>query len=305
MDGERLTMEDPVKMAFRPEVILLRLSAIVPLKTIKASIKALHKYQQVLASVRELGIIEPLIVFPQDGRPGTYVLLDGHLRVEILKELGVGEVRCLIATDDEAYTYNKMVNEIATVQEHFMILRAIKAGVSEERIAKALHVNVRTIEQRRDLLEGICPEAIELLRNRRVPIKVFKLIKKMKPIRQTEVAELLIAANNYTVAYVRALLVATSQELLLDHAKAKSVNGLTVEQMARMEKEMEGVQRDLKMIEASHGNDVLHLVLAAGYFQKLFDNAKVARYLAQHHRDIFEQLQKIVETASMDNQINV
>ena len=92
----------------------------------KPAIKESQKYRQISASVREVGIIEPLVVVPQNGKTGRYLLLDGHMRLAALKELGHAEVRCLIATDDEAYTYNKRINRLATVQEHFMILKAIK-----------------------------------------------------------------------------------------------------------------------------------------------------------------------------------
>lgn len=37
-------------------------------------------------------------------KPGTgYLLLDGHLRLEIIKTMSWSEVRCIIARDDEAY----------------------------------------------------------------------------------------------------------------------------------------------------------------------------------------------------------
>ena len=50
---------------------------------------------------------------------------------------------CLVSTDDEAFTYNKRVNRIAIIQEHRMILKAIERGVPEERIAKALNIDVK------------------------------------------------------------------------------------------------------------------------------------------------------------------
>src|SRR3546814_12071605 len=64
-----------------------------------------------------------------------YSLLDGHLRVEVLKDLGITEVECLVAADDDTYTYNKRINRLAPIQEHRMIQRAIDRGVprSEER----------------------------------------------------------------------------------------------------------------------------------------------------------------------------
>jgi len=68
------------------------------------------------------------------------------------------DVTCLVSTDDEAFTYNKRVNRIAIIQEHRMILKAVERGVPEERIAKALNVDVRSIVLKRRLLDGICAE---------------------------------------------------------------------------------------------------------------------------------------------------
>jgi len=45
-----------------------------------------------------------------------------------------------------------------------MILKAIENGVSEERIAKSLNVDVASIRRRWKLPDGICAEAAELLK---------------------------------------------------------------------------------------------------------------------------------------------
>jgi hypothetical protein len=63
------------------------------------------------------------------------MLLDGHVRIEVLKDLGIEHVECLVSTDDEAFTYNKRISRLAPIQEHRMILKAIERGVSEEKIA--------------------------------------------------------------------------------------------------------------------------------------------------------------------------
>lgn len=70
-----------------------------------------------------------------------------------LRDRGVTEVACLISTDDEAFTYNNRVNSIAIIQEHKMILKAIENGVSEERIAKSLNVDVASIRRRWNTIE--------------------------------------------------------------------------------------------------------------------------------------------------------
>lgn len=182
-----------------------------------------------------------------------------------------------------------------------MILKAIRHGVSEERIAKVLKVDVAIIRQKRDLLNGICKEAIEILKNKHVSLGAFAFLRKLKPMRQIEVADLLVATGNFSVPYAKALLAATRSDMLVDPDKHKVVEGLTPEQVAKMEKEMEVLQRDLGLIEESHGNQVLNLVLARGYLAKLLGNARVERYLGQHHADIFRELQSVSESSSLEN----
>ncbi len=292
-------MTDRVPIAFDPQGIVLPIASILPLKQIKSSIRSTQKYQQVLASVQEVGIIEPLVVFPQKNE--TYLLLDGHVRLEVLKQIGETRARCLIATDDEAYTYNKRVNRMATIQEHLMILKATRHGVSEERIAKVLKVDVASIRRKRDLLNGICKEAADILKDKQVSVGVFSVLKKMKPMRQIEAAELLTTTTNYSVPYVKALLAATRPEMLVDPAKHKLTETLSPEQVSKMEKEMEDLQRELKTIEESHGNQVLNLVLASGYVTKLLGNPRITRYLDQHHADIFHQFQLLSESSSLEH----
>ena len=260
-------MAKQVSVAFDPQGMILPVASILPLRQVKSTMRATEKYQQVLTSVREVGIIEPLVVFPQND--GKYLLLDGHIRLEVLKQIAETQAPCLIATDDETYTYNKRVNRMAIIQEHTMILKAIRSGVSEERIATVLRVDTARIREKRDLLNGICKEAVELLKNRHVSFGVFGVLKKMKPMRQIEVAELLLASTNYSVPYAKALLAATHPEMLVDAGKQKAIEGLSPDQIAKMEQEMEGLQRELSVIEESHGNQVLNLVLARGYVAKI------------------------------------
>jgi ParB-like chromosome segregation protein Spo0J len=293
-------MAKQVPIAFSTQGMILPLTSILPLKQVKPSIKSSQKYLQVLSSVREVGIIEPLIVFPQAGKSEIYLLLDGHIRLEVLRHIGETYARCLISTDDEAYTYNRRVNRMATIQEHAMILKATRSGVSEERIAKVLKMDVASIRQKRDLLNGICKEAAEILKNRHVSLGVFSFLRKLKAMRQIEVAELLVATGNYSVPYAKALVAATHPDLLVEPDKHKVVEGLTLEQVTKMEKEMEALQRDLKFVEESHGNQVLNLVLARGYLAKLFGNARIVRYLGQHHPDVFHELQTASEAPSLE-----
>lgn len=292
-------MSDRVQLACQPEVVEIELARLLPMRLLDAGLPKTVKYKCIEASIRELGLIEPLVVFPQPVADGNYMLLDGHVRFTILKSLGVTSARCLISTDDEGFTYNHKVNRLSPIQEHFMILRAIKNGVSEERIAKALNVDVHSIRQKRDMLDGICPEAVELLRDKTPTGNAFRDLRKVKPMRQIEIAEIMCAAGKFSVAYVKCLVAASPADTLVNPECGKDVRGLSPEEVFRMEHEMESLGREFKLIEESHGKNVLNLVLVVGYLRKLLDNPRVNRHLAQHHPEILTEFQKLVEARNL------
>ena len=294
-------MDRRVKLACKSQMITLQVSEILPVKTITAEMKRSIKYHCIVASVRELGIIEPLVVYPDNGNAENYVLLDGHIRLEALKDLGQDTIECLIAMDDEAFTYNHKVNRLSAIQEHFMIISAIKHGVSEERIAKSLNVDVVNIRRKRDMLNGICREAVELLKNKRTATGALREMKKVKAMRQIEMAELMIASQNFSVAYAKCLYAATPTAQLVEADKPKEVGGLSAKEMGRMERELESLGQDFKLIEETHGRNVLNLVLVVSYLKKLLDNAGIVRYLSRNYSEILTEFQKVTESKSLAN----
>ena len=155
-----------VAAAFECDLSRITLDLIAPLYVVSQQTKDTMKFKRIASSIREIGLVEPIVVSRDHKDPTTYTLLDGHLRLEVLKDQGATDTRCIISTDDEAYTYNKRINRLATIQEHKMILRALSLGASEERLAKALNVNIRTLQEKKRLLDGICPEAAVLLRDK-------------------------------------------------------------------------------------------------------------------------------------------
>lgn len=292
-----------IRSGFEEALLTVKMDQIIFLKAINAATRKSKKYLQIRASIEEVGIIEPPAVHEDRNLKGKYILLDGHLRVDILKELQVEEVTCLLSRDDEPFTYNKHINRIATIQEHHMILRAIERGVSEQRLASALNVDLRSIYQKRDLLLGICPEAVELLKDKVIAPKTFRPLKAMKPVRQVEVARLMNDSGVYTHSYVLALLAATPQDLLLHPQKPKRIQGLDSEKMARMEAEMEGLQKDFQLIEDNYAVDVMSLTFAKGYLAALLGNARVVKYLAGNQPDILREFERITETTSLNQHI--
>ena len=289
-----------VAIGFELAPLSLPVDKILPSRKTPVGMATSKKFMQIRSSIQEIGLIEPLSVGPVDRKTGQHVLLDGHIRLIALQELNHSEVPCLVATDDESYTYNSRINRLSTIQEHYMIRRAIQRGVTPERLARALSVDTRTIERKAALLEGVCPEAVELLKDRQFATDISRTLRKMKPTRQVECVELMVSANTITVAYVEAMLVATPAAMLVDGKKPAKLTGLNQEQMAKMEREMSNLQGQYRSVEQTYGQDVLNLVLTKGYLAKLLANKAVLRYLRQRQPEVLTEFEAIVQTVSLD-----
>ena len=296
-------MRDPVKLAFNTQVVRLELDKIMPIKKIDQALKKSKKYKQIESSIREIGVVEHLIVHADTRLPGKYMLLDGHIRLEILKDIGKKETDCIIAGDDEAFTYNHKVNRLSAIQEHFMIMKALEKGVSEDRIAKTLNLNIENVRRRCNILKNIAPEVVNLLKQKNITPNALRVLKKMNPIRQIEAAELMIAANNYTVAYAKALLAATPKDQVAEQYRNKRQEGISAEEVAKMEKETESLSKDIKQVAESYGKDSLNLVLACGYLSRLLGNTRIVKYLSGNQPDMLAEFQSIIEATSLSQNI--
>lgn len=286
-----------IYLAFDRYFLTIPVASIVPLKTLPDGARASRSYAQVLSSIKTIGLIEAPVVMADPKNAGVWYLLDGHLRLEALKELGIAEVECLLAADDDTYTYNKRVNRIPPIQEHRMIARAMDRGVSSTDIAAALNLQVESVLRRFRLLEGISPEAAEMLKDTPCSMKVFDILRQMTSVRQIEAADLMIGQNNFTVMFARALRAATSENQLATAKKGKGGGKPTPsgQQIARMERELAALQTQVKSVEETYGIDNLHLTVARGYIAKLLANNRVVRWLATHQQDYLGEFQKIAE----------
>lgn len=289
---------NPVQPGFELETIIVPIDALLPTRALRKTLKASRKFEQIAVSIREVGLVEPPVVARLSEDPARFLLLDGHVRIEILKGLGATEVECLVSTDDEAFTYNRRISRLAAVQEHKMIIKAIERGVPEEKIAKALGINVISVQRKVRMLDGICSEAEGILKDKPCPIAVFEILKRMLPLRQIAAAEFMVHANNYSVSYASAILAGTPQSQLVEADKPKRIKGMTAEGMARMERELARLQEQVTAIQESYGKDHLHLTVTKGYLAKLLGNGRVVRYLVQRWPEFLAEFQVITEMTS-------
>ena len=214
-----------MKIGFEMRKIRLALEDISPMRQIKDLHKGIMRYKKILASIKEVGLVEPLVVYPQKDAPGKYLLKNGHLRYVALKELGQTTADCIIATDDECYTYNARISRLPPIQEHRMIVKAVNDGVSMERVAAALNMPVHVVKASMNLLKGIHEQAADLLKDKNISPPAIRLLKKVNGMRQIEIAEMMVTHNNFFTGYAEALVLGTSKDQMVNPDVPKKKKG--------------------------------------------------------------------------------
>jgi hypothetical protein len=282
-----------MKIGFELRKIRLSLENILPMRLVKAEEKATYRFKAIIGSIPEVGLVEPLVVYPQKDSPGKYMLKNGHLRYFALKDLGKTEADCLIATDDECYTYNARISRLPPIQEHKMIVKAVNNGVSPERLAVVLNMPLRVVQASMNLLKGIHPDAAELLKDKNICPKALRLFRRVNGNRQIEMAEMMVTMNNYVAGYAEAMVLGTPQHQLVNPDEPKKKAGMSPEDIARMESEMESLERDLKAVTDNYTENMFTLQTAQTYIKNLLKNAKVVRYLNANHAEIYSEFETI------------
>ncbi len=288
-----------MKFGFEMRRIRLPLADILPIRQLKDPAANIRRYRTIRASIKEVGLVEPLIVHPLKGSPGKYQLLDGHLRLFALKELGESEADCLVASDDESFTYNVRVSRLNPIAEHKMIMKAVQNGVPPERIAAALNLEVADVTASMTLLDGINAEAADSLKDKPISRNVISLLRKVTGVRQIEIADLMVCANNYSKSYVEAMILGTPKDQLVHPDQPKQKKGMTREEIARLEQEMETVECDLKAVETTYGENNLNFTCARGYIKKLLENPKVVKFLTANYPDLLAEFESIAASETL------
>ncbi len=68
-------------LGFELETYQIPLDQLLPSKKVPDGVMSTRKYKQIVSSINEVGLIEPLSVIQPDRKKPDYLVLDGHLRV--------------------------------------------------------------------------------------------------------------------------------------------------------------------------------------------------------------------------------
>lgn len=290
-----------INYCFHNNAVFFKLDSLMHTKTLPPNYKLSTKYLQIKSSLAEVGMVEPIVIFI-DSEKNHVKIIDGHLRVEALKDLGEKKVKCLISSIYDTFTPNCRVNRITIIQEQRMIKEALNSGIPIEKLSLALNMSVDAIKGKIRVLNGISPEVINIFSNHHVPKATFHILKQMKPMRQIECSVLMINVENFSRNFALSLLHNTPPNLLIGKPENLETDTAGRRKMLdRLEREMAQVHVDTQKLKETYGVNTLKLVIVKTHITSLLNNPKILQWLLKHKPEFLTELNKISSINSLED----
>jgi ParB family transcriptional regulator, chromosome partitioning protein len=245
---------------------------LVPRNERKVSSK--HR-KRVEASLRAVGLLEPLLVFPHGN---NYEILDGCLRYRILLDWGVETVPCIISQNREAFTGNRMVNQLSASQEMRMLRQSL-VELDEKMIANALGIVGISHRLNVGLIKRLEPTVAAAFEAGKINLQCVKELTHVKPERQAEILKLMESCNDYCVTFARGLVLKTPVAKRVKQNGGRSPWNQADEKksaLLRKLQEAEQQQNFYTGLYRQYSTNLLKLVI---YARSLVANARVKEFL--------------------------
>ncbi len=143
----------------------------------------------------------------------------------------------------------------------------------------------------------ICAEAFELFVGQTLPKRTVAALARMTPARQVATARTMVAVDNLSGDFARALLAATPSSERTDDARGRQSHPDCAARLAGMERGLVQMQLEAAELRSHYDDELFHLALAASYVRGWMRNEVVTTWLRSHHPKFTIVLDRLAKAA--------
>ena len=258
------------------DIPLVRL---IPFRKRTAAASAIDKLK---ATIETVGLIEPLIVTPQDDE--NYVLLDGFLRYTVLLDLGVESAPCIIVNTQDGYTCNKQVCSLSKSQESKMLQAALSV-IDERRIAAVFGRKQMKPRLSKEDVTKLHPEVIQEFDSGHLSKACVEEIKNVVPKRQKEILTEIRKTGNGTSNFVKSQVLQTPKpERTTDGKKVSPWSKRDKEKKSMVDK-LKNVSKECDFFVSTYRRNVSDLTRTVIYVREMISIKKIEQFLKANYPD--------------------
>lgn len=246
-------------------------------------------YQRIEASLRAVGLLEPLVVYQ---RGDDYDILDGELRHAILLDMGVETVPCLVWKEREAFTASRMVSHLSAAEEMRMLRKSLEE-LDEKTIAGALGLTRIAHRLNEGLLKQLDPSVVRAFDAGKLNRSCACELTHVKAERQAEILALMESCNDYSTTFAKGLVLKTPAAKRAKPNGAKTPWTRAEQKRSNLLKRLQEAEQQQDFFSGLYRQYTTNLLKLVIYVRSLLANQRVRGYLQDHHAqqiDLFEQI---------------
>jgi len=263
---------------------------LVPLNERKVNFRTNNGYRKILASIKEIGLIEPLCVYQEDG---LYVILDGFVRYLACRELGVDKLPCMVYPDKEAYTFNRMVNRLSYTQQARMLRKSLET-LDEPTIAKVFGMRRIRYKLGTDVIKRLHPDVVKALDKDLIGRGCAREFTYVKPERQLQILNEMNRTSDYGVSFARALVLRTPVSLRNRSKRRKTPWDKSPAKKRELVTKLEAIEKRYDFYTGLYRQYTTDLLKLCIYVRKLVSNDRIRAHLEAKARETLQRFESIL-----------
>jgi ParB family chromosome partitioning protein len=263
---------------------------LMPLKKRKINFQTNRGYKRIKSTIQRAGLLDPLCVYPENG---YYYILDGYLRYMILKELSVKLVPCQIQQSKEAYTYNRMVNNLSPVQQSRMIRKSLDT-IDKKTIEAAFGVKSLDYQLATDILSQLHEDAITAVDQEIITRRSATELTHVNKKRQQQILKEMNRTKDYSISFARAMVIKTPPEMRCQNRKKKMPWTDNLEKKQQLTEKLKETEERYDFYSLLYRQYSFDLVKLCAYTRQLITNENIRAHLEVHFPELLERFEKII-----------
>ena len=265
---------------------------LVQLKKIKFRRIDPKTYSKVRSSIKQMGLLEPLLV--SSCEDGYHTILDGELRFDILMEMGLETAPCFIRDDMDIFTANYQVNHLSPSEEKKMLNKALE--VVDGKLIADVFGHQRIIYRLPEALsERLHQTIIKAFDEGQITRRCVRELAEVVPERQLEILAMMQNTKDFRLEFVQKQIIRTPLKKMQSRRKTTPLE----ENRGRKK----SVKTNLQKMYAEHDHLVklfreytTALMLTVVHCRDIITNKEIEKYLKTNMLPIYTEIKAIIES---------
>ncbi len=263
---------------------------LIPLKEREINFKKNRGYKRIKSTIQMAGLLDPLCVYPENG---YYFIVDGYLRYMVFQELGVRMIPCQIQQSKEAYTYNKMVNNLSAVQQSRMLRQSLET-LDKNTVEKTFGIKSLDYRLATTILKQLHPDVIKAVDKEIMTRRCATELTNVNQERQQQILKEMNRTKDFSISFTRALVIMTPPEMRSQNRKKKKPWMVDSEKTKQLVEKLEETEKSYNFYTILYRQYTTDLLKLCTYARTLITNVSIKSHLESNFPEILKRFQMIV-----------